>query len=163
MKRKQRHYGYKNHVNADPTRKLIRSYAVTDASVHDSQALDAVLDTTPSNPCVFADSAYRSQEREASLKAAGLESWIIERAYRNRPLNEEQTQQNHEKSRVRCRVEHVFGYMHTSMGGTSIRCIGMLRAKVAIGLTNLAYNIARCAQLLRSASHVPPNLVHNSG
>ena len=163
MKRQQRYYGYKNHVNADPKHKLIRGYAVTDASVHDSQALDAVLDTTPSDPRVFADSAYRSQEREASLKAASLESRIVERGYRNRPLTDEQNKENREKSRVRCRVEHVFGFMHTSMGGTGIRCIGMLRANVAIGLTNLTYNMARCAQLLRSASRVPPDLVHNSG
>ena len=35
------HYGYKNHVNADRKHKLIRTFAVTDASVHDSQAFQA--------------------------------------------------------------------------------------------------------------------------
>ncbi|MHB1797395.1 MAG: transposase [Vulcanimicrobiaceae bacterium] len=60
-KRNQRYYGYKNHVNAVPKHKLIRSYAVTDASVHDSQALDAVLNMAPTDPQAFADSAYRSQ------------------------------------------------------------------------------------------------------
>ncbi len=34
------HYGYKNHVNVDCTHKLIRRYHVTDAAVHDSQAVD---------------------------------------------------------------------------------------------------------------------------
>src|SRR5712672_2898021 len=36
-------YGYKNHVNADAMHKLIRQYDVTDAAVHDSQKLDALL------------------------------------------------------------------------------------------------------------------------
>ena len=146
-KRGQRYYGYKNHVNADPKHKLIRSYAVTDASVHDSQALDAVLDTTAREPAVFGDSAYRSEEREASLRAAGLESRICERAYRNRPLSDEQHAANRERSRIRSRVEHIFGFMHTNMHGTEIRCIGMLRAEIAIGIANLAYNLARFAQL----------------
>jgi IS5 family transposase len=37
-------FGYKNHVNADAKHKLIRRYEVTDAAVHDSQALDASVD-----------------------------------------------------------------------------------------------------------------------
>ncbi|MCB0257012.1 MAG: transposase [Anaerolineae bacterium] len=38
------HYGYKNHINIDKEHKLIRRYAVTDASVHDSQVFDDLLD-----------------------------------------------------------------------------------------------------------------------
>jgi len=34
------HYGYKNHVNMDRTHKLVRRYHVSDAAVHDSQAVD---------------------------------------------------------------------------------------------------------------------------
>lgn len=40
-------YGYKNHVNVDRKHKLIRKYKVTDASIHDSQELDNVLDPMP--------------------------------------------------------------------------------------------------------------------
>src|SRR3954465_8281712 len=36
-------YGYKNHVNADAKRKLIRQFEVTDASGHDSQKFDELL------------------------------------------------------------------------------------------------------------------------
>ena len=36
-------YGYKNHVNVDAKHKLIRQYDVTDASVHDSQKFDGLL------------------------------------------------------------------------------------------------------------------------
>jgi IS5 family transposase len=36
-------YGYKNHVNVDARHKLIRQYDVTDASVHDSQKFDGLL------------------------------------------------------------------------------------------------------------------------
>ena len=43
-KNSEKHYGYKNHVNADQGNKLIQSYAVTHAAVHDSQVFDELLD-----------------------------------------------------------------------------------------------------------------------
>src|ERR1700681_2210388 len=65
-------FGYKNHVNADAKHKLIRRYEVTDAAVHDSQAFDALLSNDNTSTDVFADSAYRSAETEARLKARGF-------------------------------------------------------------------------------------------
>jgi len=52
-------YGYKNHVNADAKNKLIRQYEVTDASVHDSQKFDGLLNQANTSADVYADSAYR--------------------------------------------------------------------------------------------------------
>jgi IS5 family transposase len=48
-KNKQTFYGYKNHANIDRKHKVIRRYTVTDASVHDSQECDSILD--PRNDC----------------------------------------------------------------------------------------------------------------
>ena len=72
-------FGYKNRVNADAKHKLIRHYAVTDAAVHDSQELDGLLDTGNTCNDVFADSAYRSAEIEAKLRASGYKSRIHRR------------------------------------------------------------------------------------
>src|SRR5260370_2701743 len=55
-------YGYKNHVNADAMHNLIRQYDVTDASVHDSQKFDGLLNTTNTSPDADAYSPYRSAE-----------------------------------------------------------------------------------------------------
>ena len=59
------HYGYKNHVNIDRRHKLVRRYQVTDAAVHDSQAVEGILDPNNTASGVWADSAYRSAEIEA--------------------------------------------------------------------------------------------------
>src|SRR5258705_839043 len=67
-------YGYKNHVNADAGHKLIRTYDVTDASVHDSQTLDGLLNKANTSADVYADSAYRSAEIEGKLAAHGFRS-----------------------------------------------------------------------------------------
>ena len=141
------HYGYKNHVNVDRRHKLIRRYKVTDASVHDSQVLDDVLDDDNTASDVWADSAYRSAEIEVKLEERGLKSRIHRKAHRNRPLTEREKQGNRTRSTVRARVEHVFGAQSNDMGGTLLRCIGIARARARIGLKNLAYNMRRVVQL----------------
>ena len=141
------HYGYKNHVNVDRRHKLIRRYKVTDASVHDSQALDDLLDDDNTASDVWADSAYRSAEIEGKLEERGLKSRIHRKAHRNRPLTKREQQGNRTRSKVRARVEHVFGAQSNDMGGALLRCIGIVRAKARIGLKNLAYNMRRMVQL----------------
>ena len=145
-------YGYKNHVNADAKRKLIRQYEVTDASVHDSQKFDELLNQGNTSADVYADSAYRSAETEAKLNSRGFRSRIHRRASRNHPLSKAQENANRRKSRVRARIEHVFGAQQTAPGGRIIRTIGIARAKVKIGLQNLVYNIRRLVTLERMAA-----------
>lgn len=43
-KNKETHYGYKNHAKVDNKYKFVDKYTITDASVHDSQVLDDLLD-----------------------------------------------------------------------------------------------------------------------
>jgi transposase, IS5 family len=145
-------YGYKNHVNADAKHKLIRQYDVTDASVHDSRKFDGLVNKANTSADVYADSAYRSAETEAKLKARGLRSRIHQRASRKHPLSKAQENANHQKSKVRARIEHVFGTQQTSPGGRIVRTIGIMRAKAKIGLQNLAYNIRRLVTLERLAA-----------
>jgi IS5 family transposase len=146
----QNHYGYKNHINIDRGTKLITAHTCTDAGVHDSQALEDVLrDADTGGRDVWADSAYRSEEQEQSLEHSEHQSQIHERAWRDTPLSETQEAANKEKSRVRARVEHVFGTQENDMGGIFLRSIGMARAKVGVGLMNLAYNLKRVEVLIR--------------
>jgi IS5 family transposase len=145
-------FGYKNHVNADAKHKLIRRYEVTDAAVHDSQPLDALLTKDNTSTDVFADSAYRSVETEAKLKAGGFRSRIHRRGRRNHPLSDAQTRANRAKSRIRARIEHVFGAQQSSVGGRIVRTIGIVRARAKIGLQNLVYNMRRLATLDRMAA-----------
>ncbi|HQG36651.1 MAG TPA: transposase [Bacteroidales bacterium] len=70
-----------------------------------------------------------------------------EKGYRNKPLTEEQKASNKEKSRIRARVEHLFGFVENSMNGSFVIIIEMTRAKAKIGMMNLTYNICRCTQL----------------
>jgi transposase, IS5 family len=151
-KNNETHYGYKNHINADEGNKLVQSYAVTDAAVHDSQVFEELLDKSEDaqgkKRAAYADSAYRSKEREQTLAENGFECQIHEKGTRGHPLTEEQKASNRIKSKTRVRVEHVFGAQH-AMGGHIVRTIGLVRAKVKIGMMNLVYNMKRLGQLLK--------------
>lgn len=144
----EKHYGYKDHVKAQVQTKLIEDYAVTDASVHDSQVTEEL--TKEGDGELHADSAYRSEEIEKVLKAKEIKSQVHERAYRNNPLTDEQKAENKKKSKVRVRIEHIFGHMTTAMrDGLKMRFIGLQRNAVGIGLLNLVYNMARYEQIMR--------------
>jgi hypothetical protein len=54
------------------------------------------------------------------------------RASRNSPLSKAQENANRRNSKVRARIEHVFGAQQTAPGGRIIRTIGIARAKVKI-------------------------------
>jgi hypothetical protein len=126
-------FGYKNHVNADTKHKLIRHYAVTHAAVHDSQELVGLLDMGNTCNDVFADSAYRSAEIESKLRASGYNSRIHRRGRCNHPLSLTQVRANHAKSRIRARIEHVFGAQQNAPGGRIVRTIGIMRTRAKIG------------------------------
>ena len=146
------YYGYKNHIGVDKAHKIIRKWDATDASVHDSQKLDDILDPSNTAKDVWADSAYRSAEIEQRLKQKGLKSRVHYRGARNRPLSEKQKAANTARSEVRARVEHVFGHQESSMGRKIVRTIGKARARFKIGMMNLGYNMRRLVQLERVAA-----------
>jgi len=141
-------YGYKNHVKTDSGSKLILRYATTDASVHDSQALDGLLDKgEDQDHPLFGDSAYVGKEQERTIEKAGMKSRVHEKGYRNKSLTPDQKASNREKSKVRARVEHVFGFMEMSMNGMYVQVIGKARVHAMNGLMNLTYNMFRSLQL----------------
>ena len=155
MKHGRTYFGYKNHIAMDRRHKLVRRYRVTDAARHDSGELGAVLD--PDNTCtkVWADSATRSAAIEAELAERGFVSCIHRRASRNHPLSARAQQANATRSRVRARVEHVFGHQATAMGGKLVRTIGLVRAAMKIGMQNLTYNMSRFVTLRAMAASPP--------
>ncbi len=82
----------------------------------------------------------------------GFRSRIHSRASRNHPLSDAQLEANRKKSKVRARIEHVFGAQENALGGRIIRTIGAVRARAKIGLQNLVYNMRRLVILERMAA-----------
>jgi transposase, IS5 family len=146
-KNNQNYYGYKDHVKTDVGSKLIEDFSVTSAAEHDSQQFDTLVAEDDGN--VWADSAYTGKACEEVLQSCGVQGHICEKGNRAGPLNEQQRASNRLKSKVRARGEHPFAFMTISMGGLVQRCIGLVRNRWGIALTNLVYNLCRYEQIIR--------------
>ena len=88
--------------------------------------------------------AYTGKKQDQVIAKNRMNNQIHEK-----PLTEEQKASNREKSKIRARVEHVFGFMEQSMKGLYLRSVGIPRAKTMIGLINLTYNLFRYEQVVR--------------
>ncbi len=115
----------------------------TDAAAYEGARLrEGLLDKTNTAASVWADTAYRSAANEAFLAKNGFRSCIHRKKPKGRPMPDAVRRANALKSTVRSRVEHVFAEQKGRMG-LFIRTIGVNRAKVKIGMTNLVYNFKR--------------------
>jgi len=145
----EKYFGYKNHAKLDSRGKFIKKFAVTDASVHDSQALSDLLDKSDKGQSLYADSAYTGDKQKKIIRKYGLKNKVHEKGYRGKPLTDKQKAKNKIKSKTRVRVEHVFGFMEQSMNGLMVKSVGIVRATGIIGLINLTYNLFRFEQVQR--------------
>jgi len=141
------YFGYKNHISIDAKHKLIRSYAVTHAALHDSQVFEQLFTENTSRD-IWADSAYRSEDTLNNLAENGFREKIQRKGTRHRKLTPAEQDGNRTRSKVRSRIEHIFGVQAQKAGNLLLRTIGIARASAKIGLRNLAYNIDRTGTLM---------------
>ncbi|WP_366184306.1 transposase [Flavobacterium ovatum] len=94
---------------------------VTDASVHDSQVLDNLLDKKDMHEDFFGDFTYTGKKQKDSISQKEMTDKTCKKGYKNNPLTEQDIAINRKKSRVCSRVEHVFGW---SMDGMNLYAIG---------------------------------------
>ena len=121
---------------------MIRKWTASDAAAYDGARLGDVLDKENTASEVWADTAYRSKKNEKMLTKRGFQSRIHRKKPTGRLMPQRMRIANARKSKVRAAVEHVFAHQKGLMG-VFIRTIGLARAKVKIGLANLAYNMRR--------------------
>jgi IS5 family transposase len=147
-KENRNYFGYKNHIKADSKTKLITGYIATAASVNDGKVIGELLTRKEDGgQCLYADSAYRSEGIEEMCRQKNIKSRIQEQGYRHRKLTGVQRQLNKKKSKIRARVEHIFGFMTNSMNEMYLQYRNFIRNRAAIGLMNLTYNLFRLVQL----------------
>jgi len=138
------YYGYKNHVKVDAASKFIATFTVTHAAVHDSQPVEQLLRERGHESVLWADSAYLGRTMAGCLERFGVLANVCEKGTSVRPLDAQQKQTSRQKSRVRARVEHIFGRI-SQFGGNRFRRMGHRRCCFETALTNLTYNLDRFA------------------
>jgi IS5 family transposase len=139
-------FGYKNYIGIDRVHGLIRTWDASAAKAHDGARLPEVVSKDNTGSGVWADTAYRSKKNEAFLAKGMFTSHIHQRKPHRRAMPERIARANAKRSAVRSAVEHVFAGQKHRMG-LVVRTIGIARARIKIGMANLAYNFQRLAWL----------------
>jgi len=139
-KGRQWYFGMKLHIGVDCQTGLAHSAVVTAANVHDKHPLPDLLHGNERR--MYGDSAYASQKELIASKAPHAKDFTNERV-RNRSgeVDELKRAKNRNKSKIRARVEHVFGVVKRLWGFSKVRYRGLAknatRAFTALALANL--------------------------
>ena len=145
-KRGQWVHGYKAHANVDQKHKLIRILEVTPANKSDMNHFETLIDTTAdrqkSGKTIHADRGYDSAANRRTLKANKLRDGVARNDDRKRYDQTAIHARNYQLSRIRGRVEHVFGVWEKVIG-KSIRCVGLVRATAQITMQAIVVNLRR--------------------
>ena len=135
----QWYFGMKMHIGVDSQTKLVHAVVVTAANVHDSQVLPDLLHGGETR--VWGDSAYASQKAAMKEAAPNARDFTQKKASRHRQLSDTEQMQNRTKSRVRAKVEHVFGVIKRVFGYTKTRYRGLTKNAHAMFVTSALANI----------------------
>jgi transposase, IS5 family len=139
----------KAHVGVDSATKIIHTVLASAANVHDREALPHLLHGNETR--VWGDQGYHGQSAVIHQRAPRAKDFTNKRYRFHGRIDEIEKAKNRNKSRVRAKVEHVFGVMKNIFGFRKVRYRGVAknlhRLEVTAALTNL-YMVRR--QLLRT-------------
>ena len=139
-KGQQWYFGMKLHIGVDSRSGLAHSAVVTAANVHDKHPLPDLLHGNEQR--VYGDSAYASQKALIATKAPSAKDFTNQRTRRAAGIVDEVARsKNRSKSKIRARVEHVFGVVKRLWGFGKVRYRGLhknaTRAFTALALANI--------------------------
>ena len=122
-KGKDWYFGMKAHVGVDSKTKIVHSAVVTPANVADSTVLPELLHGEETR--VWGDRAYQGQSETIRQCSPRARDWTQRRyRYKDR-IDEGEREKNRSKSRVRSKVEHVFGVIKLKFGFVKVRYRGL--------------------------------------
>jgi transposase, IS5 family len=135
-------FGYKAHVGVDEGSGLIRTVVTTPANINDTTPADELI--RGDEAVVWADAAYDTHARRARLKAEGKKPRIARRANKHHPeLPARLKRYNLLIARRRAAVETTFATLKRRMRLTTIRYVGLAKAKAQVLLAAIAFNMRR--------------------
>ena len=138
-KGKQWYFGMKAHLGVDSKTKLIHSVVATAANVADSRVLPDLLHGEETR--VWGDQAYRGQQGVIRNRAPKAKDFTNRRYRHCGVVDEREKAKNRTKSKVRAKVEHVFGVIKRVFGFAKVRYRGLEknahRLFVSCALANL--------------------------
>ena len=142
----QWYFGMKAHVGVDSKTKLIHSVVATPANVADATVLPALLHGQETR--VWGDQAYRGQTEVIHACAPNAKDFTNRRYRYQDQIDERERRKNRVKSKVRSKVEHVFGVMKLKFGFVKVRYRGLAKNAHRLFVTSALVNLFRTRQRL---------------
>jgi IS5 family transposase len=138
-KSRQWYFGMKAHVAVDSGTKLIHPVLVAAANMADREALPYLLHGKKTR--VWGDQRYHGQTALIRKHAPQAKDFTNRRYRFNGRISEVEKAKNHDKSRVRAKVAHVFGVIKNIFGFRETRYRGLAknlhRLEASAALTDL--------------------------
>lgn len=141
VKNNQVHYGYKNHTKLDVDNHLIRDYAVSTASLHDSE-IDLVEDD---DGTAYRDKGYFGK----TLKANNVEDKTMKRGTKSRKLNGGEQKRNKAISRIRSPGERQYSVIKRTFHNEMTLVKTLERVMIKEMFKCFAYNLYQLVTLER--------------
>ena len=141
MKAKKFFFGFKLHIKIDALTKMIKDIAITPANVHDNK-----IDLSKLYEMIYRDRGYSGHNPKAMIDATMKKcKFVLKEYWRNKRI-----------TKIRVRVEHVFGVMDRSLNARTTKLTTIERVSVQQTMICLNYNIGRAIFLL-SEKNNPTN------
>ena len=135
----QWNFGMKAHVGVDSGEKLVHTVLASAANVADKDALPYLLHGRETR--VWGDQAYRGQTDVIHQHAPNAKDFTHHRYRHDGQIDAVEQARNRTKSKVRAKVEHVFGVIKRVFGFCKVRYRGLAknlhRLEVTCALANL--------------------------
>ena len=119
----QWYFGMKAHIGVDSKQKVIHAVVATAANVADATILPDLLHGEETR--VWGDQAYKGQTEVIRERAPNARDFTHRRYRFKKHIDEVQRAKNRTKSKLRAKVEHVFGVMKRVFGFEKVRYRGL--------------------------------------
>jgi IS5 family transposase len=148
-KGKRPYYGYKAHVSVDVRDGYVIGGHVTPANIADTTELETLLEklNLPKGTMIFADKGYASEKNRTVLQEKKLNSGIMDKAVRNKPLTLIQIIINRLISSIRYKVERSIGTLKRGYHFTRMRYLGLKKGNMEFLLNATAFNLKKAAAM----------------
>lgn len=146
----RRYFGYKAHVALDMGSRIVRRAQLTPANINETSCAEALI--CGDERAVYADKAYDSKARSATLKARGIRNRIMRRwHWRWQPPSRWEQRRNALLVTRRAPIEPLFALLKNVYGFARARYRGLARNATALHLAVAAMNIKRWTMLAPTA------------
>ncbi len=147
-KGKRNIFGYKEFVVTDATDGYYEHLEITPANQSEITSLDQVIEPLLGDEApnfLQTDKGYASISNREYLKENGIGDGIMDKAYRNAPLNRKQINRNKRISKTRYIIERTNATTKNIFGFIKAKYIGIAKVKTQALLIAIAHNLLKAA------------------